>query len=275
MLVFPHAKINIGLNVVERRADGFHEIESILVPIPLRDALEMIVDPDLPHGSIHYERTGLAVAGDPEQDLCMRAVRSIGRNRDLPGIRMHLHKVIPMGAGLGGGSSDGAHALLLLDELLGLGIPLAELHDLASELGSDCPFFLQDHGALVTGRGELLSPISLDLKGYWLVLVNTGLHVGTAEVYKNTKPTERRWDLGTIMQQTSPKDWGRVAPNVMEEYVYRKHPQLVTVKERLQEAGAIHPAMSGSGSSVFGIFRGVPPTLEWPSTYASWVLPLT
>ena len=154
MLVFPYAKINLGLNVIERRADGFHEIESVLVPIPLRDALEIIVDPQLPRSEVVYTRSGLAIDGDIGRDLCMRAIRSIATDHELPGLRMHLHKVIPIGAGLGGGSSDGAHALLLVDRLLQLRLGASNLHERAAERGSDCPFFRGSGAAVCSSCGQ-------------------------------------------------------------------------------------------------------------------------
>lgn len=274
MLVFPHAKINLGLNVIERRADGFHEIESVLVPIPLRDALEIIVDPQLPKGKIVYTRSGLSVDGDIERDLCMRAIRSIAEDHELPGLRMHLHKVVPMGAGLGGGSSDGAHALMLVDRLLQLKLGSEYLQKRAAELGSDCPFFLGSGAAFVTGRGERLSPIALDLGGLWLLLVNPGFHVSTAEVYANITPSGRRMDLGKAPLTSRMEEWGSIAPNVMEQYVFSAHPEVGKIKQRLLEAGAVHAAMSGSGSSVFGLFKNKPATIDWPEAYSHWIFQL-
>lgn len=274
MLVFPHAKINLGLNVIERRADGFHEIESVLVSIPLRDALEIIVDPHLPRGEVVYTRSGLSIDGDIERDLCMRAVRSMGRDHGLPGLRMHLHKVVPMGAGLGGGSSDGAHALMLVDRLLHLELGSEYLYKLAAELGSDCPFFLGSEAALVTGRGERLSPIALDLGGLWLMIVNPGLHVSTGEVYANTSPSGKRMDLGEALLSSTMEEWGSIAPNAMEQYVFSAHPEIGKIKQRLLEAGAAHTAMSGSGSSVFGLFRTEPTSIKWPGGYSNWIFQL-
>ena len=274
MLAFPYAKINLGLNVMERRADGYHEIESVLVPIPLRDALEIVIDPTLPRGGVVYTRTGLSIDGDIERDLCMRAVRSIAHDRDLPGLRMHLHKVVPMGAGLGGGSSDGAQALMLANKLLELKLDRDHLHRLAEELGSDCPFFLGNGAALVTGRGERISPITLDLGGLWLVLVNPGVHVSTALVYANTDPTERRMNLGSVLLSTKMEEWGSLAPNVMEHYVFKAHPEVGEIKQRLLEAGAVHAAMSGSGSTVFGLFRNKPAPMAWPMSHSNWVFQL-
>ncbi len=274
MLVFPPAKINLGLNVIARRADGYHEIESVMVPIPLCDALEIVVDPMLGAAEVVYTRSGLPIDGDPKDDLCMRAVRAFGSVRPLPGLRMHLLKAVPLGAGLGGGSSDGAHTLMLLDELIGTQLGKVSLHELAASLGSDCPFFLGDEAALVTGRGEQLEPIGLDLRGLWIMLVNPGVHVSTAEVYKNTSPTGRRIDLAHSLTSSKLEYWSDVAPNIMEAYVFRTHPVIGTIKERLLSAGAAYAAMSGSGSTVFGLFNSKPVELTWPNEYRCWTYAL-
>lgn len=274
MIVFPHAKINLGLNVVRKRGDGYHDIESVLVPIPLHDVLEVIVDRDLAAGEVMFTRTGLPVPGDPEQDLCMKAVRVLQAAKALPGLRMHLHKVIPLGAGLGGGSSDGAHTLKLLNDLLALSMEGSELLDMAKGLGSDCPFFLHQGPQLVEGRGDEMAPLSLDLSPYWIMLVNPGVHVPTAEVYLNTAPSGTSDGLGTLLMEQQVEEWQRVLQNHMEPYVVKTHPAVGTIKRRLMEAGAIYAAMSGSGSTVFGLFKADPPRMEWPTTHRAWSLRL-
>ena len=271
MLSFPFAKINLGLNVVRKRADGYHDIESVMVPIPLHDALEVIVDEALPGNAISYQRTGLSVPGDLEKDLVVRAIRSLQERSPLPGLKVHLHKVIPMGAGLGGGSSDGTHALLLVDRLLGLALPSLELNAIASSLGSDCPFFLQERPQLAMGRGEVLRPVELNLSGRHLVLVNPGIHVSTAEAYGNMKPTGHLMDLAAHL--SVPLElWSDRFPNTMEQGVAPQHPAINDIKRTLRAQGAVYAAMSGSGSSVFGIFTGPPPRYSWPAGYLSWTL---
>jgi len=271
MIVFPHAKINLGLNVVRKRPDGYHDIQSVLVRIPLHDVLEAVLDPQLPQGEVIFTRSGLPVPGDKEQDLCMRAVKSIPVTRKLPGLRLHLHKVIPMGAGLGGGSSDGAYTLRLVNDLVGLGLGEAELHDLAMELGSDCPFFLRNGPQLVEGRGDDMTPITLDLGGLWILLVNPGIHVPTAEVYRNTSPTGTSEDLRAILTENKPPEWSGLLHNRMEPFVMAGHPAVTAIKDRSLEAGAIYAAMSGSGSTVMAIFDRPPPLLEWPASHRTWV----
>lgn len=260
MILFPHAKINLGLNVLARRSDGYHDIETIMVPIPLHDALEAIITPELGSNGLVFTRSGTPVPGNVEMDLCYKAVRALQRTHVLPGLRLHLHKVIPMGAGLGGGSSDGTHTLLLLNKLCDLGADPNSLAALALELGSDCPFFLQKEASVVRGRGEELTPVPLDLKGKWLVLANPGIHISTAEVYQNTVPTGTSWEIERHLVHTEVHEWRSVLPNTMEPYVLKKYPAVGALKKLLLESGAFYTAMSGSGSSVFGLFHA-PPTL--------------
>jgi 4-diphosphocytidyl-2-C-methyl-D-erythritol kinase len=262
MITFPSAKINLGLNVLARRTDGYHAIESIFVPIPLTDALEAIIAPELGTNGLTYTRSGLAIPGELESDLCYRAIRLLQRGRELPGLRLHLHKVIPMGAGLGGGSSDGTRTLQLINTLCAIGLSKSELATLALELGSDCPFFLLDGPAIVRGRGEVLSPVELDLEGAWIVLANPGIHVATAEVYRNTTATGKTWDIEGILRRGNRENWRTELPNTMEPYVGSTYPIVRELKEWLLRSGAYYAAMSGSGSTVFGLFDQEP-DLAW------------
>jgi 4-diphosphocytidyl-2-C-methyl-D-erythritol kinase len=246
MLVFPPAKINLGLNVVRRRDDGYHDIQSVLVRIPLCDALEAVIDPALGGNEVIFTRTGIDVPGSPDDDLCMKAVRMLQREHHLPCLRVHLHKAIPAGAGLGGGSSDGAHMLHLLDRLCGLRLPREHLHTMAAALGSDVPFFLGSGPQLAEGRGEKLRPVTVDLRGLWLVVVNPGVHVPTAEVYRNTTPSGREVDLEAALLRPF-EEWNEHVVNGMEPYVFSAYPAVAAAKETLLVAGAAYAAMSGSG----------------------------
>ncbi|MFN3875264.1 MAG: 4-(cytidine 5'-diphospho)-2-C-methyl-D-erythritol kinase [Flavobacteriales bacterium] len=274
MIVFPHAKINLGLNVVRKRTDGYHDIETVMVPIPLCDALEAVVDAAIAPGQAAFTRSGLPVNGPLEADLVMRAHALLGALRPLPGLRLHLHKAIPMGAGLGGGSSDGAHALLLLNKLLGLGIGAEELRGLALRLGSDCPFFLAQGPQLATGRGEVLLPVHPPLPGLWLLVVNPGVAVPTAEVYAHVRPTGTGLGLARVLLEEPVERWRALAPNIMEEHVFRTRPVVAAACQRLRDAGALHAAMSGSGSTVFGLFAAEPPAMDWPAGHAAWLFRL-
>lgn len=280
MILFPHAKINLGLNVVHKRDDGFHAIETVMVPIPLQDIIEAVVDPTLELGEIRYTRSGISIAGPVENDLCWRMAQKIYATRKLPGIRLHLHKVVPLGAGLGGGSSDAAHVLLLLNNLFDLNISTNELFTLAASLGSDCPFFLTKGPQFAEGRGEILRPIDLDLTGLWIVLVNPGVHVPTPEVYQNTTPTGASFGINwnkaiALLNQADGQTYSNSAireliPNIMEDHVFRNYPKVQQVWRKMIDSGAFHAAMSGSGSTVFGLFTSQPPDLEWPADHSSW-----
>lgn len=274
MIAFPKAKINLGLNVLRKRPDGFHEIESVLVPIPLFDALEAVVDPGVPAGEAAFARTGIQLDGDSRNDLVMRAHALLSARCALPGIRMHLHKLIPAGAGLGGGSSDGISALLLLDRLIGLRLAKDELMEMAVQLGSDCPFFLKDCPQLAEGRGERLTPVQLDLAGTWLYLVNPGIHVSTKEAFALTPVTARRFAIADVLANQPMEQWSALAPNVMQPAIAAKHPAIAQALDRLAHAGARHAAMSGSGSTVFGLFHSRPAALAWPDGHRAWILRL-
>jgi len=274
MILFPHAKINLGLNVLARRQDGYHDIESIMVPIPLHDVLEAVVAPELGTNGFEYTRSGLPIPGAAEHDLCYKAVRALQAIQELPGLRLHLHKVVPMGAGLGGGSSDGAHTLLLVNALCELGLSQGTLARIALELGSDCPFFLQNKACAVRGRGEVLKTLDLDLKGLWLILANPGIHVSTVEVYRNTETTGRPWALEELAQRSTISAWHSSLPNTMEPYVLKTHPAVVALKQTMLDLGASYAAMSGSGSSVFGLFTREPELPTFPAGTIAWKLQL-
>ena len=274
MLSFPFAKINLGLNVVRKRPDGYHDIESVMAPIPLHDALEIVVDDELAPNAIIYTRSGLIVPNEPQDDLVVRAIRALQHGRELPGLRVHLHKVIPMGAGLGGGSSDAAHALIVTDEVLHLRTDAPQLAQMAADLGSDCAFFLQEIVQLALGRGEILSAVPLDLSGKHLLLVNPGIHVPTAEVYRNMTPSETLLSLGDRVLRPI-IEWRDLLPNTMEQGVFEQHPTVARIKEKLYRSGAAFASMSGSGSTVFGIFEHPPPVIDWPTDHQSWSLTWT
>lgn len=271
MLVFPHAKINLGLHVLRLRPDGYRDIATAMLPIPLHDALEAVVDVDLPDGELVFVRTGLPVPGDPAQDLCAKAHALLRARHPLPGLRMHLHKAIPIGAGLGGGSSDGAHALRLLNDLLGLGESDADLAAMAAQLGSDCAFFLRNGAQLAEGRGEVLTPLSLDLRGWWLMLINPGVHVSTADVYAHTHCVPAHEDLFATLS-APPENWTGRLVNVMENYVFRTWPAVAEAKRLIVDAGAVYAAMSGSGSTVFGLFQDKPVLPVLRNGSRGWVL---
>jgi len=272
MIVFPFAKINLGLHVLRKRNDGYHDIESVLLPIPLYDALEVVELRSRPD-AIELTRSGLPVPGEPSDDLCLKAVALVKKRRSLPGLRLHLHKAIPIGAGLGGGSSDATHTLLLLNDLFRLDLSADELQAMAAELGSDCSFFLKRIPQFVEGRGERSRPVDIFLNGLWLVLVNPGIHVSTARVFGRIRPRDDHDDLSNMISEPIDK-WQGILVNDMEPLVFGMHPAIGQIKHELLEQGAVYAAMSGSGSSVFGIFRKRPLLNAFPTEYSVWTLPL-
>ena len=274
MVLFPHAKINLGLYVLRQRADGYRDIATAMLPIALHDMLEILPVDDLPSGEVVLTRTGRAVPGDPANDLCVRAYHAVDRTHPLPGMRMHLHKVIPIGAGLGGGSSDAAQALLGLNAMIGTALNREQLQEMARELGSDVPFFLTRIAQLATGRGEILRSIEPRVAGFWLHLVDPGIHVSTADVYANTALNEHMPDLEELLTRTTPDHWAGRLENRMETYVFREYPEIGRLKATLMAGGACYASMSGSGSSVYGLFPSRPEPLKVPDSYAQWILEL-
>ncbi len=269
MIVFPNCKINLGLQVLNKREDGFHNLETVFYPIPLRDALEVIRSTDeKTEATISFKSTGLIIEGDYHNNLCIKAYELLKNDfPTLPSVQMHLHKTIPMGAGLGGGSSDGAFALKLLNEKFQLGLSGQQLINYALQLGSDCPFFILNKPAFATGRGEVLEEVNLDLSDYHFAIINPGIHVNTGWAFGNLNLTDssKRPDLRTIIQQPV-ITWKDQLINDFEEPVSKAHPEIASIKQQLYDAGALYASMSGSGSTVFGIFK-VRPQLEFTETY--------
>ncbi|MCU0381535.1 MAG: 4-(cytidine 5'-diphospho)-2-C-methyl-D-erythritol kinase [Chitinophagaceae bacterium] len=269
MIVFPPAKINLGLNIVRKRTDGYHDLETVFHAIPLHDGLEIITDASMPEASGPvFTASGLQVDGNPEDNICIRAYHLLKKDfPGLPPVRMHLHKQIPMGAGLGGGSSDGAATLALLNRLGDLRIPAERLMEYALALGSDCPFFLSGKPCFATGRGEILQPVPLDLKGHQLLLVNPGIHVSTAEAFRGIVPAAPLRPVHEIVRQPF-ESWKKELVNDFEKTIFPLHPEIGAVKEQLYNAGAYYASMTGSGSSVYGIFPGnSDPALSFPASY--------
>lgn len=257
MITFPNAKINLGLYITQKRLDGFHNIETIFLPIPkLCDILE-VLPITAGHNSIKFSQSGLAVDGDVSQNLCVKAYHLLNSYTALPKVTMHLHKQIPMGAGLGGGSADGAFALKMLNSLSDNPLDEAKMLEIALELGSDCPFFLINKPCFGQGRGEVLSPINLPLKGYFIAIVNPGIHVNTGFTYKNSHPKPAPINLQQL-DSLPPSVWRDSVCNDFEKVVFPHHPEIERVKEKLYQLGAVYSSMSGSGSTVFAIFADVP-----------------
>ncbi len=261
MISFPNAKINLGLHITSKRKDGYHDIETCMVPIPLFDALEMIVDK-----KPAWNSSGLDIPGDPKDNLILKAEKLLRKDfPGLPNLNIHLHKNIPMGAGLGGGSADGAFALKLMNNLFDLHLDDFFLEEYAAQLGSDCPFFIENTPKIARGRGEILEPIDLTLKGTHLVLINPRIHVGTKEAYAGVTPAPPRVKLEEVLADRS--RWKAELVNDFEPSIFKNHPEIAELKEKMYDAGAFYAAMSGSGSSVFGLFEEKPFDLSWKKEY--------
>ena len=261
MITFPVAKINLGLNVTERRPDGYHNLETVFCPVPLKDALEVQpMDVDFPSEvDCDLKVTNIAVEGDEQRNLVVRAYQLLKRDfPQLPRLHAHLYKAIPTQAGMGGGSSDCAEMLLLLNRMFQLQLTEQQLIDYAARLGADCPFFILRRPAYAEGIGEKLQPIDLSLKGYWLAVVRPDIPVSTKEAFSLIKPRKPQVNCRSVVMQPV-ETWRQQLVNDFEQSVFAIHPEIGAVKEQLYEMGALYAAMSGSGSAVFGIF---PPSLD-------------
>lgn len=248
MLTFPNAKINIGLNITEKRPDGYHNLETIFYPIELCDTLEFVQTEEA-----KFSYSGLEIEGDSDNNLIMKAYRLLKEEFDLPAINIHLHKAIPMGAGLGGGSADAAFMLKMLNDEFNLGLSSIELQQRATKLGADCPFFIDNKPVLAKGIGNIFEPTTINLSGYHIVLIKPDVHVSTAEAYGGCRPQRWTTPLEEAIKQPI-SEWKNYIFNDFEKTVFIAHPELAKIKEMLYEKGAIYAAMSGSGSTIYGIF---------------------
>ena len=259
MLSFPNAKINLGLRITGKLPNGYHSIESCLYPIPWCDALEFI-----PAKKSSFESSGLEIGGKAEQNLVVKAYRLLKKEYPLAEIAIHLHKAIPMGAGLGGGSADASFMLKMLNEEFQLFLDDSLLEDYAAQLGSDCPFFIKNQPALATGTGTDLKPIPLDLSGLHLMVVNPGIHIGTKAAYAGVTPSQSDQDLEALLLSKDLDLWKKELINDFEQSVFTLHPSLAQIKAQLYDMGAAYAAMSGSGSTLFGLFEApVQPADQW------------
>ena len=268
MVVFPNCKINVGLHVVCKRTDGYHDLETVFYPLFLRDALEVIRSE-----KFSFQLSGLPVDGITENNLCVKAYHLLKQDfPELPPVSIHLHKAIPMGAGVGGGSADGAFMLTLLNDKFRLHLSQEQLISYALKLGSDCPFFIINKPCFASGRGENLTPVDLDLSSYKIIMVNPGIHVSTKEAFSRLTPSIPKKGVQEIIKQPI-TTWREELKNDFEESVFKSFPAIEDVKKELYETGAIYAAMSGSGSSVLGIFdQNATFDFSWPSGYKFYIV---
>lgn len=250
MLLFTDVKINLGLDILRRRPDGYHDISTVMIPVPWHDILEAVPSAD---GSTTLHCSGRTVDCPAEKNLVMKAYRRLSRDVELPGTDIYLHKTVPDGAGLGGGSADAASTLLLLNDLYSLGLSREELAGMAAEIGADCPFFIYNRPMLATGIGEVLTPVKIDLTGYTLMIAKPPVSVSTAEAYSRVVPHVPDTDLAERIARPV-SEWRHCLTNAFEESVFRLHPYLASIKDALYGYGAVYASMSGSGTAIFGLF---------------------
>ena len=250
MVSFPPCKINLGLSVLSKRADGYHNLETCFYPLPWHDVLEVI-----PAATFLFTSTGNDIAGEQDDNLCVKAYRLLKEEFKLDPVNIHLHKIIPSGAGLGGGSSDAAYTLRLLNDIFSLNLNRYSLMEYAARLGSDCAFFIQDGPMFGTGRGEILKEIPLSLNDKFFVIVKPDIHVSTADAFANITPKAATPPIADVVLNYPITKWKELLKNDFEESVFKKYGDIKLIKEKLYSKGATYATMSGSGSAVVGIFE--------------------
>jgi 4-diphosphocytidyl-2-C-methyl-D-erythritol kinase len=255
MISFPNCKINLGLYITEKRTDGFHNLETIFYPIPLTDVLEILPHQTPNNNNSTYTTTGLDINIKTEQNICYKAYQLLKKDfPNLPPIQLHLHKIIPTGAGLGGGSANGAFTLSMLNKIFALQLSKNALINYALQLGSDCPFFIYNTPCYATGRGEMLSTININLNNYFIVLVNPGIHVNTGWAFTQIMPEPPANNLQDAI--TLPVElWKENISNQFELPISKAYPEIKNIVNYLYQQGASYAAMSGSGSTCFGLFK--------------------
>jgi len=256
MLTFPNAKINLGLNVVEKRTDGYHNIETVFYPVGWKDVLEIIPYQKKINrkSDLQFHQSGIKISGSVQKNTCLKAYKLLKEKYDLPPVEMHLHKLIPSGAGLGGGSSDAAFTLMVLNKIFNLNISESTVESFASSIGADCAFFVRNEPVFAKGKGNEFEKINLDLSNYCIVIVKPDVHVNTATAYKNVVAKHSSASLKEIISLPV-KEWKDNLLNDFENSVFKKFPVIRHIKEQLYDAGAMYASMSGSGSAVYGIFN--------------------
>lgn len=264
MLTFPNAKINIGLHITEKRDDGFHNLESCFYPVGWSDALEI-----LPAEKLSFKSTGIPIPGNPDTNLCLKAYQLVNQDFDISPVMIHLHKAVPIGAGMGGGSADCAFTIKTLNSLFELHLTTEQMENYARRLGSDCAFFIQNRPQYCFGKGDEFAEITLNLSGKYIVLVNPNIHISTAEAYSGVKPQKTGIDLREVLRKPV-NEWQNLVKNDFENHLLPKYPAIEIIKNQLYAHGAAYASMTGSGSTVFGIFENETDLKETFSTYSIW-----
>ncbi|MFD1871768.1 4-(cytidine 5'-diphospho)-2-C-methyl-D-erythritol kinase [Hymenobacter bucti] len=271
MLTFPNAKLNLGLYVTAKRPDGYHALETVFLPLPWADALEVLPAPKGQTGP-SLTLTGRPIPGEVATNLCLKAYELLKADfSDLPAAQLHLHKIVPIGAGLGGGSADAAFALRAINDVFKLNLTVAQLEGYARRLGADCAFFIENKPCLALERGDVFEPIALDLRGTACAVVYPGLHISTAQAFAGIVPRAPKMPLREALGQPL-STWRDTVSNDFEASLAPVYPVLADIKQQLYAAGAAYASLSGSGSAVYGLFPELAeaPALPWPSEYLVW-----
>jgi 4-diphosphocytidyl-2-C-methyl-D-erythritol kinase len=261
MLTFPNAKINLGLNITGKRDDKFHNIESVFYPVNWTDALEIVQS-----GSFKITLSGIPIDGNAEENLCAKVYHLLKEKFNLPPVHIHLHKNIPVGAGLGGGSSDAAFTTKLLNKKFDLRLSEEEMENIVRPLGSDCAFFIGNKPVFATGKGDIFEKINFSLKGKFILIIFPGIHISTKEAYSSVSPKVPEIRIPDILIK-DPSAWKALLKNDFEYSVFPEYPLLFSLKEELYKTGAIYAAMTGSGSAMYGIFDCEPDINLFPESY--------
>jgi 4-diphosphocytidyl-2-C-methyl-D-erythritol kinase len=255
MICFPNAKINIGLNIIEKREDGYHNLESLFYPTGLTDILEIVKGSEGHRSDIQsFKVTGAKIIEPVEKNLCFKAFELLKHDFNLPPVQIHLHKIIPLGSGLGGASSDAAFTIKMINRIFNLQLTYQKMLDYAGKLGSDCPFFISNKPVLATEKGNRFTPIKLDLKNFFLVLVYPNIQIKSSYAYKYVVPEQKTKSLSDLLI-LPPEKWKGIVCNDFEKPISGLYPEIAKIKEKLYCLGALYCSMSGSGSAVYGIFR--------------------
>jgi 4-diphosphocytidyl-2-C-methyl-D-erythritol kinase len=268
MIVFPNAKINVGLRITGKRSDGYHNIETIFYPVRLSDALEFVISDQTVKNDV-IKVTGIDSESLPDENLVLKTIIKLREKYSFPFLKIHLHKAIPVGAGLGGGSSDATCILKVINKQFGLSIDNGNLKATALELGSDCPFFIDCIPSLATGRGEILTPVKPVLSGYYIVLINPGIGISTREAYQNCRFRTALTSLSQLIERPV-DEWKDFIVNEFEDFAFKKYPIIGDIKKDLYQSNAIFSLMSGSGSSVYGIFSEKPKLDKKLTEFVIW-----
>ncbi len=257
MISFPRCKLNIGLHILEKRPDGYHNIETLFYPLSFTDGLEIITA----NGSTEFSQSGLPLPLDEKSNLVIKAYELLKREYDLPPVKIHLHKKIPPGSGLGGGSSDAANTLLLLNQIFHLGLSNEELAIYAGKLGADCAFFVFNKPMIGKNKGEVFEDVNVDMKGYHIAIIKSNIHIDTKEAYGKVMPCKSRKSIKELVSQPISK-WKETIENDFEKVIFKEYPGIEKIKSTLYNKGAVYASMTGSGSAVYGIFDHNPKRLD-------------